>query len=119
MPKYIIYVCFLIYLTITLESKPLLELKNKNTCNLNETDCSSNPSVSKITPQELCDLCYVFGPFARELVRKNQVKNLHFIATFICTVLNITEESICSQAITLFEVSHNKSSEKTKISKFK
>lgn len=100
--------CLLVSLVIILSSvsslpiKPILELKNK--C-YNEKLCLVNkPLEISPSPQELCELCYIGMPLVRELIKNNETKYFKGIATFVCTVLNITELDICNQAVGLFEV---------------
>ena len=57
------------------------------------------------TPQELCTICYDVAPVVRALVKKNETKYFHEIATLVCVGLKLTEEYVCYQAINLFEVS--------------
>lgn len=94
---------FLFALYVTKNSA--LPVKNQEKCNNSNGFCmSNNIQIKKPSPEELCEICYIVAPFAREIIRKNEIKDLHFIATLVCTVLNITQEPICSQAISLFEV---------------
>jgi hypothetical protein len=83
-----------------------LPLINKVKCNNNNGFCMFNElkSLKSPNPEELCEFCYLVAPIARELIKKDKIKDLHFIATLVCSVLNITQEPVCSQAISLFEV---------------
>lgn len=60
---------------------------------------SSSPSK-----KELCELCAISIPVVKELIKKNDTKSFRDIATAVCTILNITQETICYQAVGLFEV---------------
>jgi hypothetical protein len=96
-----IYILTVFLLLLYLTKNEALSIKNKEKCNNSNGFCLFNDYKNT---KELCELCYLVAPLARELIRKDQIKDLHFIATLICTALNITQEPICSQAISLFEV---------------
>lgn len=57
-----------------------------------------------VSNPDLCTVCKDAMPFVKELIRKNDTKSFRAIATTVCVLLNITQESVCYQAIGLFEV---------------
>lgn len=77
----------------TLEATRLAQSLN----NYIKIEIQTNQSV-------LCDLCENALPFVKELIIANETKSFRAIATAVCVVLNITQESICYQAVGLFEV---------------
>lgn len=99
-------------LNVRSEAKPLLEdlLAFGHYCRADDKLCQVKEQLSVVnkkknpTPQELCEACHYAMPVMRSLVRKNETKYLHDIATLVCVTLKLTEEYICYQAVGLFEV---------------
>lgn len=52
----------------------------------------------------LCPICEEGIPILKELIKLNDTKSFRAVATAVCVILNITQESICYQAVGLFEV---------------
>lgn len=52
----------------------------------------------------LCKYCEEGIPLMKELIKLNDTKSFRAVATAVCVILNITQESICYQAVGLFEV---------------
>lgn len=53
---------------------------------------------------QLCTICEDAIPVLKELIKLNDTHSFRAIATAVCVVLNLTQESICYQAVGLFEV---------------
>lgn len=52
----------------------------------------------------LCPICEEGIPIMKDLIKSNETKTFRAIATAVCVLLNITQESVCYQAVGLFEV---------------
>ena len=64
-----IFVSFLIPMITTI---PIFEA---DVCSdKNNENCAIKKHLYKISPKELCEICYVVAPFIRELIRKKHTK---------------------------------------------
>lgn len=91
-------VCF------SLQKSILNEIASTSLCIKNGT-CAIN-KINEYVKNEspLCPICEDAIPILKELIKLNDTKSFRAIATAVCVALNLTQESVCYQAVGLFEV---------------
>jgi hypothetical protein len=106
MSKYIklavfVFIALVAFKGLPASTKPLV----RSECNEDDT-CPSLLKENKANPnpKELCEFCSLLAPLGRELIRSNKTQLFKPVAVVVCTLLNITQEPICEQAINLFAV---------------
>lgn len=82
-------------------SVPLLENHKGRPCDGRKNTCSKDSGPS---PQQLCEVCNLVIPIARNLVVKNDTKYFGDIAIGVCIGLKLAEFYVCEQAVNLFKV---------------
>jgi hypothetical protein len=81
--------------SFTNEKNDYIECMTKGNC---------NKELNAPSKEVACLFCDLVLPSARKLIRKNETKHWHAIATFFCTELKIEDYDVCNQVSLLYSV---------------